>query len=315
MKLSTPILVKSPDLKLNYGSQFFNIGSCFANNLANKLSYFGFKTQQNPVGILFHPFAIEQFCKWLEAEAINLDLFVEQNKVWKSLQAHSVVQGETPEDLLFNLQKAVVETRNYLKTTDTIFITFGTAFVYHHLPTKKYVANCQKQHSSLFKKELIEIKALVEAMQQIIKTLSKFNQANIYISVSPVRHIKDGLVENNLSKANLLAAVHHVIENNTNVDYFPAYEIVMDELRDYRFYNRDLLHPNELAIDYVWEKFSIAFFEENALQLMHKVGKYRKLSAHRPLQENKATQLAHLAKINAFKQDLLAEEPHLQLDK
>ena len=314
MKLSTPITLNSPEDKLNYGSQFFNMGSCFASNLANKLNYFGFKTQQNPIGILFHPFAIQQFCNWLASESINQDLFVEQNKVWKSLQAHSTIQGKTQNDLLLNLEKAVEESQNYLKTTDTIFITFGTAFVYQHLTSQKYVANCQKQDASLFEKKLINSATLVEAIQNTVDVLSKFNKANLYISVSPVRHIKDGLIVNNLSKANLLAAVHQVVENNVHVNYFPAYEIVMDELRDYRFYNRDLLHPNELAIDYVWEKFSNAFFDEASLAMMQKVNKFRKFSAHRPLHTSEENQLEHLSKINERKEDLLAVEPRLKLD-
>lgn len=314
MKLTTPITVQSPELPLTYGSRFFNIGSCFADNLAHKLKHFGFHTQQNPVGILFHPFAIHQFCKWLDGEPINENLFVEDDGFWKSLQAHSQVCAETSEKLLFGLQKQVEAARNYLTETDAIFITYGTAFAYQHLSTQQYVANCQKQKSTLFQKKLIAVAALIEAIEETIQVFLKFSRAKIYISISPVRHLKDGLIENNLSKAHLLTAVHEVISKNKQVSYFPAYEIVLDELRDYRFYERDLLHPNPLAIDYVWEKFSHAFFGEATLQTMKKVNQYRKFSQHRPMQQSHSAKVAHCAKLASMKQQLLALEPRLQLD-
>lgn len=314
MKLTTPIPLQSPDLPLTYGSRFFNLGSCFADNLANKLHYFGFTTHQNPIGVLFHPFAIHQFCNWLNGEAINENLFTEDNGIWKSLQAHSQVHAETSEKLLLSLQKQVEAARNYLTETDAIFITYGTAFAYQNLSTKKYVANCQKQNASLFQKELIKVEALVEAFEETIQVFSKFSKAKVYVSISPVRHLKDGLIENNLSKAHLLTAVHEVVSNHHHVNYFPAYEIVLDELRDYRFYNRDLLHPNELAIDYVWEKFSTSFFDEATLQTIKKVNQYRKLSAHRPMLQNENVELAHQAKLASLKQKLVALEPRLQID-
>jgi hypothetical protein len=314
MKLSTPISLQSPDSLYTYGSNFLNLGSCFASNLANKLDYFGFTSLQNPIGVLFHPFAINQFCKWLDNESIDEKLFVKDQGIWKSMQAHSCMQGETSEELLHVLQDAVESTRNYLAKTDAVFITFGTAFSYQHLFSSKYVANCQKQNASLFDKKLIGIQALIEAINEIIQILSKHTKAKIYFSLSPVRHLKDGLVENNLSKAHLLAAMHQVVEQHKQVSYLPAYEIVLDELRDYRFYDRDLLHPNQLAIDFVWEKFSVAYFDELTKQVMKKVDKFKRLSAHRPMQKNKALHLAHFAKLESHKEELLALEPKLKLD-
>lgn len=314
MKLTTPISVQSPELPLTYGSQFFNIGSCFANHLAHKLKHFGFHTQQNPVGILFHPFAIQQFCKWLDGDPIDEDLFVEDNGIWKSLQAHSQVYAETKLELKTNLEQQIEASRNYLAKTDSIFITYGTAFAYQHLSTQQYVANCQKQKAVLFQKELIAVEALVEAIQKSIESFLNFTKAKMYISVSPVRHAKDGFVENNRSKAHLLTAVHEVISKNKQVSYFPAYEIVLDELRDYRFYDRDLLHPNPLAVDYVWEKFSHAFFDEATLQSMKKVNQFRKFSQHRPMQQSPDAEVSHRAKVASMKQQLLESEPRLQLD-
>lgn len=314
MKLTTPISVQSPELPLTYGSQFFNIGSCFANHLAHKLKHFGFHTQQNPVGILFHPFAIQQFCKWLDGEPIDEHLFVEDNGIWKPLQAHSQVYAETQLELKTNLEQQIEASRNYLAKTDSIFITYGSAFAYQHLSTQQHVANCQKQKAALFQKELIKVEALVEAIQKSIETFLNFTKAKVYISVSPVRHAKDGFVENNRSKAHLLTAVHEVISKNKQVSYFPAYEIVLDELRDYRFYDRDLLHPNPLAVDYVWEKFSHAFFDEATLQSMKKVNQFRKFSSHRPMQQIPNAEVSHQAKLASMRQELLTLEPRLQLD-
>lgn len=315
MKLTTPITVQPLEIPLTYGSQFFNIGSCFANNLANKLNYYGFKSLQNPLGILFHPFAINEFCKCLDGEPIDENLFVEDNGIWKSLQAHSQVYAKTQLELKTILEQQIEACRNYLAKTDSIFITYGTAFVYQHLSTQQYVANCQKQKATLFQKKLIDVAILAEAIEETIQVFLKFSRAKIYISISPVRHLKDGLIENNLSKAHLLTAVHEVISKNKQVSYFPAYEIVLDELRDYRFYERDLLHPNPLAIDYVWEKFSHAFFDEATQQTMKKVDQYRKFSAHRPLQPKHVFEAQREAKLASMQNELLTLEPSLQLDE
>ena len=315
MNFSTPILLKSPKRPLDYGNRFFNLGSCFANHLAEKFTYFGFESFQNPIGILFHPIAIEQFCKWLEGDEIDHSFFVkDQNGVFKSLQAHSEIYAETEKDLWLRLQKQVETSKAYLEKTDTIFITYGTSFAYKYVREKQFIANCQKQKADLFQKELIDADRIFEAIQHSVKIISSLTEANIFMSVSPVRHLKDGLIENNQSKANLLTAVHKAVAKFNRVNYFPAYEIVLDELRDYRFYKRDMLHPNDLAVDYVWKKFSSAFFTKASLELMNKVDKYRKFCNHRPLHSNKKALIEHQNKIEALKNELFDLEPRLRIN-
>lgn len=314
MKLITPVEIPSPSLPFTYGSSFFTMGSCFATNLAKKLQYAGFTSLQNPVGILFHPLAIQQFTEWINGAVIDENCFIEVDGKWKSLQAHSQLYAASPSQLHAMLQDQVRLTRNFLARTTAIFITYGTAFSYQHVSLQKYVANCHKQPKSLFYKELIAIDAVVQAMQKTIQILQTYSQATIYISVSPVRHSKDGFVENNLSKAHLLSAVHQVVAHSKKVQYFPAYEVVMDELRDYRFYDRDLLHPNALAIDYIWEKFCSSFFDEATLQTMKSVDKYRKLCHHKPLINDEELIKAHHEKTENLKRELLIKEARLQLN-
>lgn len=313
MKFSTPVEIPSSKTQFCYGSNFFTLGSCFAGHLAEKFQYFGFSQWHNPVGILFHPYAIEQFCCWLDHQPIEKKLYVQHQDSWKSYQVHSQLHASSPEELTQQIEEAIRRSIAFIQKSDAIFITLGTSIVYKHISTNSYVANCQKQPQQLFEKELINPDLLEKSLNNTIQILRKLSKANIYFSVSPVRHLKEGIVQNNLSKSNLVSAVHQAKASNKGVFYMPTFEIVMDELRDYRFYQRDLIHPNDLAVDYIWEKFSHAFLDEKTLKLMKKVNAFRKLSQHRVLNSSLENHAKHQEKIQLQREALVKLEPQLHI--
>ncbi|MFN2260728.1 MAG: GSCFA domain-containing protein, partial [Psychroflexus sp.] len=267
MKLSTPVPIQSIDSKINYTSEILNLGSCFAENIGERLDYFKFKQVQNPFGILFQPKAILKVLEMANCKRkINNSEIFQHQDLWHHFDAHSRLSHPDAEVLLKNLNSAVEALSETLKNSTHIFITFGTAWIYRYLASGEIVANCHKISQSKFSKELLTSTEIQRIILEILDLIWKQNsKAKITFTISPVRHIKDGIVENNHSKAHLLTALHEVLEMHPNkLDYFPSYEILLDELRDYRFFKRDLVHPSDLAIDFIWEKFKVNYIENSA---------------------------------------------------
>jgi hypothetical protein len=256
--------------KINFGVPIIFMGSCFSDEIGNEASFSGLQSLSNPFGTLFHPFAIGQTIIDCLNETQTCEL-VQQDDVFFHWGSAGKVHGYSENEL----KNVVNEIRNQLKTqlqqASHLFITFGTAKGYQLKSSQKIVANCHKQAPSNF--EVIHSKSdeIVEFWKPILVQLFEFNpKLQVVFTVSPVRHLKDGIVENNRSKSNLLLAVERLSEIQ-NCSYFPSYEIVMDELRDYRFFKNDFAHPNELAIQYVWERFSHTFFTEETSKQMQQV--------------------------------------------
>ncbi len=291
MKLQTCVPIFKSDGPIDYKDQLLLLGSCFATHIGNKLSYYKFKTLQNPLGILFHPKALELLIERAVDESYfqKEDIFF-LNEQWHCFDAHSDLSNAQQEVLLESLNKAIEKTKHQLNQASHIVITLGTAWVYRSNTSGKLVANCHKVPQKEFSKELLSIETISAALEKIIGRVSGLNSKVRFIfTVSPVRHLKDGFVENQTSKAHLLAAVQEVIntfENQDRAFYFPAYEIMMDELRDYRFYKTDMVHPNKLAIDYIWERFTEAWLAEHVLPVMQKVEEIQKGLDHRPFNPN-----------------------------
>jgi len=244
---------------IQYNSNIVLLGSCFSENIGNKLNYFQFQTLQNPYGILFQPKAIEQLITNAinEKEYTDADLFL-HNEQWHCFEAHSSLSATEKNMLLSNLNTATKTTLKQLKKASHIIITLGTAWVYRLIKTDNLVANCHKVPQKKFLKELLSITDISESLAAINALIKSVNKnVSIIYTVSPVRHLKDGFIENQLSKAHLLSAIHSIVEPRKNTFYFPSYEIMMDELRDYRFYKEDMIHPNNIAIDYIWENFNL----------------------------------------------------------
>ena len=283
MELQTRIPLTPSDNPIDYQSKLVLLGSCFVENIGAKLAYFKFQQFQNPFGILFHPLAIENLIQRAIARKMyqQSEIF-EQDGIWRCFDAHSELRSASSDELLRLLNLRLEETKKSLEISSHIIITLGTAWVYEHQTSGKIVANCHKVSQKQFTKKLLSLGEIEGSLDHILKLIQKVNpKAQIIFTISPVRHLKDGFVKNQRSKAQLITALHQII-NGHNVPYFPSYEIMMDELRDYRFYGKDMVHPNELAVDYIWERFKWVWISKKIYPVMHEVDAVQKGLLHRP---------------------------------
>ena len=299
MKLTTPIKRSRQNPPINYSSKVLLLGSCFAQNMGAKLEYYKFQQCTNPFGILFHPVAIEK----LITRAVNQNWFTSkdvflQNEQWHCFLAHSKLSNTSEEDLISALNSALEKLRFSLLEASHVVFTFGTAWVYKHLEKDTIVANCHKVPQKEFVKQLLSPDDVSDVLLGIETKLRTINPTcSIINTVSPVRHIKDGLLANSRSKAHLIAGVQEIVSPEKLNYYFPSYEIMMDELRDYRYYKEDLIHPNQTAIHLIWEKFLSSWVASETFEIQKKIAVIQNGLLHIPFNENSK---AHIH----FKKDL-----------
>ncbi|RNL77888.1 GSCFA domain-containing protein [Sinomicrobium pectinilyticum] len=281
MKLQTQIKIPAGNNRIDYNSRLLLLGSCFVENIGSKLDYYKFPCLQNPMGILFHPAAIENFtAKVRSGEKYTEDAVFEHNGRWHCFDTHSDMSDRSPEKVLFRINRAIEDTAEYLKNTSHVVITLGTAWGYRLNDTGKFVANCHKVPQHRFTKVLALTEEIEGNIMRIRENIHAVNpDIHFVFTISPVRHLRDGFVENQRSKAHLITALHRVAEEGT---YFPSYEIMMDELRDYRFYAEDMLHPSQTAIDYIWEKFTGVWISPEAVPVMEDIDGIQKSLSHKP---------------------------------
>ena len=267
---------------ITYNNRLLLIGSCFAQHIADKLDHYKFQHLANPFGTLFHPKAIEKLVnRALDNQEYSDDEIFYLNEGWHCFDTHSALSDPDKMKLIYNLNQALTLTNKQIDESTHIIITLGTAWVYREVKGGQIVANCHKVPQTEFTKELLSVEEIVDSLSSIIKLIRRVNnKAAVIFTVSPVRHLKDGEIENTLSKAHLIAGIHQLSEEG--LFYFPSYEIMMDELRDYRYYDRDLVHPNELAIEYIWERFKQSWIDESSYEVMKKVEQLQKDLQHRP---------------------------------
>jgi len=314
LKLQTQIpLKKLSHNQVDYNSKILLIGSCFSENIGDKFEYFKFQTLQNPFGILYHPKAIEQ----LVLNAINEKEYDERdifyhNERWNCFQAHSDLSSTSKDDLLHNLNDSVKKTNQQINKSTHIIITLGTAWSYRFIETDEVVANCHKIPHKKFLKQIQSVESIIESLEAIVALIKSANpEVSILFTVSPVRHIKDGFVENSQSKSHLITGIHQVVELRKNIHYFPSYEIMMDELRDYRFYTDDMLHPNKTAINYIWDYFKTAWISDEADKTMKEVDAIRKAINHKPFNPESEQHKGLLRQLDERKNDLNAKFSHI----
>ena len=307
MKLTTPIKLSRQNSPINYSSKVLLLGSCFAQNMGAKLEYYKFQQCTNPFGILFHPVAIEK----LITRAVNhtwftsKDVFL-QNEQWHCFLAHSKLSNTSEEDLISALNSALEKLRFSLLEASHVVFTFGTAWVYKHLEKDTIVANCHKVPQKEFVKQLLSPDDVSDVLLGIETKLRTINPTcSIINTVSPVRHIKDGLIANSRSKAHLIAGVQEIVSPEKLNYYFPSYEIMMDELRDYRYYKEDLIHPNQTAIAIIWNAFTGSWICPETAALQKKIATIQSGMLHTPFNENSK---AHIH----FKKDLEVQISQVQ---
>lgn len=292
-------LKKEPYNPITYDANLCLLGSCFSEHIGKKLSYYKFNTFQNPLGILFHPKAIEN----LLLRVINQDEFTADdvfylNERWHCFEVHSALSNPNKEVLLSSLNAVIKQASQALQEASHVIITLGTAWTYRYIETDTIVANCHKVPQKKFLKELLSVEEVAASVENCIALLKSIKpKITTVFTVSPVRHLKDGFVENQQSKAHLLAGIHQAIDVRNQIHYFPSYEIMMDELRDYRFYADDMIHPNETAIKYIWEKFQLAWISQESEATMKEVETIQKGLTHKPFNPTSEQHQKFLAKL------------------
>lgn len=300
MQFRTQIPIPNSNHPIDYNSKIVSLGSCFAENMRDKFHYFKFQNSINPFGIIFNPVSIEKIIH----KAINAALFTGEdvfffNERWHCFDVHSDLSNSSKEELLKSLNTILKSTNQQITELTHIIITYGTSWVYRNLERDSIVANCHKMPQKQFKKELLSVEEIEKSIANTIKLIHSVNpNCTIIFSVSPVRHIKDGFVENQWSKANIISALHKTFDFRlSKINYFPSYEIMMDELRDYRFYAEDMLHPNQVAIDYIWKRFKETTISESSFAVMDEVESIQKSLSHKPFNPNSESHLKFESKV------------------
>ena len=287
MQFRTTIDLRPFDKRIDHSQPILSLGSCFASNVAERLSRAKFCITSSPTGILFNPESIAAMLDRFDAVARGdngalpaAEDLSYGNERWFSFDFHSDFSATDANAALVAMQEAVKQGTQALKDARVVIITFGTAYVFRNKQSGDVVANCHKQPHSLFLREMMSAEQI--AARYISLMQGPLAGKQVIFTVSPVRHLSDGLEQNSLSKATLRVAIDLIQKVCGNVDYFPSYEIVMDELRDYRFYADDMTHPSRMAIDYIWERFGEVAFSDKTKALNERIERIVKASEHRP---------------------------------
>lgn len=288
MLFQTRVDIPLSELKINHCHKIAMIGSCFTQNIGEKLKGDKFDVSINPFGILFNPISVAKAIKsCFDQIYVKEDSLLKEGEQWLSLNHHSEYNSLKAIDTLKKINNSIKDSEEYYVNGDYLIITLGTAWVYEYNESKEIVANCHKIPNKKFTKRLLSIDEIVDTYSKLFLEVQEINPSQkIIFTVSPVKHLKDGVVENNRSKSVLHLAIMELINKFKHVSYFPSYEIVLDELRDYRFYKEDMLHPNQQAVNYIYERFSNTFYTEETLGLNKRIRKLTLALAHRPFNSN-----------------------------
>lgn len=286
MQLTTPVIIPPAPFGISYSDVMMSMGSCFSDNIGRCMKNALFQIEVNPWGILFNPASIAlALQRVLDGTSYVESDLVFANGLWHSLAHHGSFSCESAEETLSRANETLQTMQAHLKKTNRLLLTWGTSWVYER--NGQVVANCHKLPSQQFVRRRMSVEEIVGQYTVLIQRLLEWQPSlKIIFTVSPIRHLKDGLHENQLSKATLLMAVETLCEQFSNVTYFPAYELVLDELRDYRFYDEDMMHPSAQAVQYIWEKFCATYMDDSTLALVEQAECVLRKLHHRPLYPN-----------------------------
>lgn len=316
LKFRTELTPQSQTSQIDHDSVIAMFGSCFSEHIGARLDYFKFGVKCNPFGILFHPLAVEKAVSaCLEAKKYKTSDLIEHQGLWISLDHHGSFNHFDRDKVLQRINQEIADASVTVKKASHVILTLGTAWAYRWKDGGQLVANCHKIPQHRFDKELLATADMEQSLGRIIERIHESNpEANIIWTLSPVRHLRDGFVENSRSKSRLLEAIHGVVDNNRSF-YFPSYELMMDDLRDYRFYDSDLVHPNATAIDYIWEKFSATWISPTASQVMQEVDSIQKALDHKPFHPTSQAHQEFLVKTRKKIESLEERYPSIKFKK
>jgi hypothetical protein len=313
MKLRTEIKIPPSPIQISHGDPLYFMGSCFSENMVNQCRYYGFNALASSHGIIYNPVSIQNSLADLAAGKIYTqdDLEFYQGNYF-SYHHHGSYQSSAVDELLELINKNITLHRDFLTRAKLVFITLGTAWVYVEKHKNKVVANCHKLPGTYFNKVSLTLSQLEESLKGIGRSVQQLNPAaRVVFTVSPVKHLADGFVENQYSKSLLHVAVQQQCSGGTH--YFPAYEIMVDDLRDYRFWKEDMIHPGPLAIEYIWNKMAEVYLTAETREVMAEVKKFRQFESHRALTQDEKKIAWLRAEKEKMQADLLQKFPQLIL--
>ena len=310
MDFRTIVPISKTTESITYYTSIVSLGSCFAVNMAQKFAYYKFPITVNPFGVLFHPLAIENILQHtIENSRYTAEDFFLHNELWHSFDFHSDMSQPSLKEAIQLANSQQIQLQQALQEASFCFITLGTAWVYIYNSTDTIVANCHKLPSQHFSKRLLSVEEITESLSHITALLKQFNPSiTIVFTISPVRHIKDGFFENQVSKSQLFAALYPLITDNKSL-YFPAYELLLD---DYRFYANDMVHPSEMAINYIWERLVATYIETATQADMKQVDSIQKGLSHRPFNPETESHQQFLAQLQQKMEAFTMKYPHIR---
>ncbi|MEO8171809.1 MAG: GSCFA domain-containing protein [Sediminibacterium sp.] len=322
MKFHFEFDIKRSPGSIHHQQKLLLMGSCFTENIGEKLRKHKFNVLENPNGILFNPVSVaEAVHSYIENKKITKADIFQHNETWHSWKHHSRFSGVTAEDCIQKINTSTADANAYLKKTDHLLITLGSAWLYTlteqaaNAVVGSVAANNHKAPAGWFQKRLMNAEEVTVVLSKMLSSLFVFNPGiRIIFTISPVRHLREGVIENNRSKAVLIQAVHQLVEQFGSLYYFPAYELVIDDLRDYRFYAEDLVHPNYQASQYVWEKFTHACMSDETRELMKEIAEINLAFQHKPFNPLTEQHQKFLASYLAKTRSLRSIHPYLDFE-
>ena len=315
MELLTKVNVPKPGFNIDYTANIAFFGSCFADNISTQFASRKFHTLANPFGTVYNPVSIARQINAIASEKVfgEDDVFQDTrcDKLWHSFDAHSSLSASSRKECIEKLNAVNTQASEFLQKADIAFITLGTAFVYYLKDNGKPVSNCHRQDPSLFERRMISVEEASKALEDTVASLRRIHaDIQVVFTVSPLRHMADGAHGNNLSKSTLLLAIEQAA-----VDYFPSYEIVLDELRDYRFYDSDMVHLSKTAEEYIFERMVQTYCDSTTRTNMERVEKFLKTANHKIAAPDSDATRNLVKKILAQATELESQIEGLHLDK
>ena len=313
----TVIDTPQSSFQIDHQRKLLLMGSCFAENIGETLEKYKFPITYNPFGIIYNPISVKNSLELLiKQKKFTKTNLIQTSGLWTSFSHHSKFSSSNLNECLEIINNSIISSSNHLKNTDYLFITFGSSYVYKYKKTGKIVSNCHKIPAKEFERYRLSVSEIIKEYDQLIKKLRSYNKKlKLIFTVSPIRHWKDGAIDNQISKSILLVAIDELKSKHNHVEYFPAYEIMMDELRDYRFYAVDMLHPSQTAINFIWEKFKETYINEKSYNILNDLNKLNSAIDHRPFNPKSEAHIKFKKRQLDFIKELSRKLPNADFEK
>lgn len=283
MRFRTEVEIPVSEVRIGYGSPVMFIGSCFAGEIARRMAAGFMQVMVNPSGVVYNPYSVATTLEDIISDRVyDAEDLWEHNGRWLSFNHYTNFSSESQEAVINAVNRSLSDARLYLSTVSVLFVTFGTSRIFRRADSGEIVSNCHKVPSTFFQRELLKVSDIVDRWSVLLDRVAKYNPSlKVIFTISPVRHWKDGPHGNQVSKSVLFLAVEELLRHPIVKGYFPSYEIVMDDLRDYRFYAGDMLHPSEQAVDYIWKRFQDTFMDADEVRVWDEIAAFTKATRHR----------------------------------